>query len=603
MQATTFKTQGSRRSLVLVLIVAAVILTPHFYKNQWHLVDQRRFDGFQNDEAESLAVWGLVESAQEGLAASRFKLHFPGGHSGMVNWWSASQEAYVTGTKMERFEPYSSQIGLQGFVYSFARPLVPLRNETYLRLLRFANSLLLALSIGVVAWWITSLVPSVSASILVILAAFAPFLAVIGRNLYWVPWTWLLPALVAIGAVARRQGTASSAPRARELLAIGVAVFVKSACGYEYVSAVLVAMMLPFVGADLVTRRPWRVVLPEWVATGFAGCAGFATAILVHSIQRSSLLGIGDGLRATFFDAAKRTTQIADSSGLSRMIADSLKVPVGEVLAIYRETCVLDLPRILCIDGNALLAAVVLAWLLLAVLWIVRRRRAPEMAPVAVLGVVVSLAALGPLSWFALAKGHSYIHQVINPVLWAAPFSMLAVAFVWATVAAALAVTRWPSVSRWISFLVAISVLIALPSACQDLGLAYKLVFASRSPAAIRYGRDVAPTVVFDRRSITFVVRNPTRFDARARFFVHVFPRDNGRDRQASGFDNEDFDPEFQRIAFPRWSVFSRTMVFRQELPLTYDIQKVLVGQYTLPGGQRLWEAEIHPQEIVRASP
>jgi hypothetical protein len=67
-------------------------------------------------------------------------------------------------------------------------------------------------------------------------------------------------------------------------------------------------------------------------------------------------------------------------------------------------------------------AAFALLLLLLSIkLWRLRRSR-PDVL------VAIAFALAAPLSWFVLAKGHSYIHMLMNYVLWYVPFVPLAVA-------------------------------------------------------------------------------------------------------------------------------------------------------------------------------
>lgn len=42
---------------------------------------------------------------------------------------------------------------------------------------------------------------------------------------------------------------------------------------------------------------------------------------------------------------------------------------------------------------------------------------------------MVWFSILSPLSWFVLAKVHSYVHTHINHVLWSMPFILLSMAF------------------------------------------------------------------------------------------------------------------------------------------------------------------------------
>ena len=113
-------------------------------------------------------------------------------------------------------------------------------------------------------------------------ALISPWVVASAHNLYWVPWTWLLPAIAACGVVLARSGR----QRVIAVLAVGIATGLKAGTGYEFLTTTtLLAAGIPVIAHALGRRRPHREVVLDVVAVFVACVAGFLAVLVV---QRSS---------------------------------------------------------------------------------------------------------------------------------------------------------------------------------------------------------------------------------------------------------------------------------------------------------------------------
>ena len=116
-----------------------------------------------------------------------------------------------------------------------------------------------------------------------------------------------------------------------------------------------------------------------------------------------------DGIRTIFVeDIARRT--YGDASAFSGETAESLRASPFDVLKIY----LFEYPgkRTMLVPGKAFLAMMAFTFVGVALRLALRERLARRDAWMLVVFFAV------PVSWFVLAKGHSYTQTHINFVLW-----------------------------------------------------------------------------------------------------------------------------------------------------------------------------------------
>jgi len=134
--------------IALLFIFSTGALFLGFYKNQWRVADQAWFQNFQRD-SESLVIGRLVKSRQDGIFSSA---GFPGLGDNLPI--EGQYGAYIHHDSFHGYEPYKSQIGFQGMLFSFLDRISPFEPSQNLRLFYGLTALLSALALSAVILWL-----------------------------------------------------------------------------------------------------------------------------------------------------------------------------------------------------------------------------------------------------------------------------------------------------------------------------------------------------------------------------------------------------------------------------------------------------------------
>lgn len=567
--------------------LAVAVLALGFFANPWRVVDDRAFENF-GEESDALVLGGLARCAASGISPHGLWAAFDD-----PEWVASTRGAWLDGGGLTTLRPYTSQLGLQGWMYCGLRAAVlgSLAPDRFLLALEALNSTLLAFFVALIVLWTRLLGRDVGMALPVALITFSPWLTQIGSSVYWVPWTWFLPMVVAV--LVTQPGVASGLPGRSFGVAglLALAVFVKSAAGYEFISFVLVTMMLPFLSAYLRANPGERSFGQHLLGPAAAGLSGFGAAMLLHAHLRSEGQGIGIGVSGIFADAVRRTTaQLGDIDALPDIVRDSLLVPVTDVLRSYLALPVVDLSPFAGFTAQSFLLAICASWLMLAAYRIRGKRRDGGASSLVPLGLVSVVAALAPLSWFALAKGHSYIHEPINPALWTVPLVPLAVAFGGSMLSVIFGERVRRPLARG-----ALAVLV-FTLATSLVGDAVLYLRSRNGASAIAQPSGERFSVFRSGRDVVFVSWSPELLDLESKFFVHVYPDCVERlpaDRRQYGFDNLDFEARSAYQVMPPWSLHRGVVIFKRRLPSTYEPRRIAVGQYRADTRALFWSGEL----------
>jgi hypothetical protein len=392
-----------------------------FANNFFHF-SQYRISKVFDRTSEGLVVGRMARSAADGIFSQRAELgtnyrekdpvELRGSYPDQIKYFEHPELINADGAQ---WAVYPSQFGLQGIFYALVDSVDPLPRRYRIGAYHFLSALICAAAFMWVAYKIRERFGFAAAAGFVVPVAFEPMFSALAPNLYWAVGLWFVPMAIAMdiaGAESRRR-------RWWLIVATGAAVFAKSLCGYEFITTVIVAAMI---GCLLNMRDdagyPFRnIVDMAWVA--LSGIAGFILAMIVHGAK----LGF-----AVIVDRA-----IERTSGAGSSLDDGLDVgyfaSVSSVLRTYLGandyTNIRNFAAVLGFLG----AIAVVAFLDRQFSWFLGEDRKKLRA--LAFAYLVSFAA--PLSWFILAKAHSFAHVPIDFILWFVP--TLAVAGAMTTVA------------------------------------------------------------------------------------------------------------------------------------------------------------------------
>lgn len=216
-------------------------------------------------------------------------------------------------------------------------------------------------------------------------------------NLYWASFTWFLPMLFSLMCM--------NYPRARMIfcLLVFLGTAVKSLCGYEYISNVMMfAVVFPlseYLSCTKLEISRKREMFRVTLYAGLSSLAGFMAVFAFHSW----LLGGGD-----IVSGLGRALQ--DSHALQRMGLS------GDIEPLMNSFIVM-LARYLIPPSGW----IVLGLFIMSIASVYRAKVNYNLAVRHDL-CLLALSLWSSLSWFVLAVPHNYAHLHLNYVIWVIPF-------------------------------------------------------------------------------------------------------------------------------------------------------------------------------------
>lgn len=249
--------------------------------------------------------------------------------------------------------------------------------------------------------------------------ALSPWIVCFARNMYWVVPTWFLPILVGLFISLKYKN--------KFLLLIGYisiffAIFVKSLCGYEYLSTIMIAMIM-FLCVDAVLsvlKRDYKqfiLLLKIIFFVGLISIFAFCVAICLHAMLRNGADGgVFKGLSLIYKEDVLRITASSDPEVLksfSPILAESINSTISDIYSRYLhfDSAACNKYILFGLEFLSLKKLIALAILFLSLKVIFDKKVTFEVP-----FLIISFIATS--SWLILARGHSYIHIHMNYVLW-----------------------------------------------------------------------------------------------------------------------------------------------------------------------------------------
>lgn len=301
------------------------------------------------------------------------------------------------------FYPYRAQLGLQGSFYSWFSRRFGLRS---LKDLQWLPAGATAMAVSVLFLLFRRIFNLSFSCLFVASLALSPFFTAMARNIYWNPVLFFLPTLSACWMYLDRRPFAQSSA----LFMVVLTMFLKAGSNYEFLSSVTVLassvfLVGPFFSAN---GKP----KPDWVRALLVAAAcilGFLAALLLHADARGAG-SISEGLRLIFEQDISRRT-FGDSARFSGETAQSLDATVFSVLRLYFYDKYPHWREML------MPAKLFLVLIGVAIAGLVHKgltRHAMFQRDLYLFFVFLFV----PVSWFVMAKGHSFTQTHINFVLW-----------------------------------------------------------------------------------------------------------------------------------------------------------------------------------------
>lgn len=418
---------SKKNKLFALFFFSLVVLTASFQYNFFGAAGDRFFLSHQLD-SESLVIGAINKAQRDGFFSE-------GGYLG--SFPTNGYENYVKGSEpVGKFRPYTSSAGVQGVFYLMADKALRIVgvDSGYYRLqtLRMFNSISVAMVISAFAVMLCLEFGFFSAVFTVLVLCISQWLVVFGDNLYWVFCLVILPFVVS-SALLKVEESGRDVRR-RLFLFVFLSVYLKSLAGFEYISTVLVSLVIPLVYFSIKNGYRFSYFASRLLAISVAGLGGFFAAVVTYIVKLGAEQdSIASGLETLRVIVLKRTA--GDPLSVPLSYRASLESGYWEVVSKYFNTVAFDFDSMIGVGWNPTFGQVIFLLLFISLLHIgfvnkdiisnePRRRKS--------LALLISLwvSIVAPISWHVLAKGHSYVHTHMNSVLWYLPFLILAFAYV-----------------------------------------------------------------------------------------------------------------------------------------------------------------------------
>ncbi|NBH96985.1 hypothetical protein D7Y41_03480 [Anaerotruncus sp. 1XD22-93] len=329
-----------------------------------------------------------------------------------ITFLNKNKEAYPRG----ELEIYYSQFGLQGKVF---RHLTRYMNyENAILNLNLICSIATAVVFVLLVFLLYYKYNFLFASCFYVTFWLSPWIVNFARNLYWVEFTWFLPVVIGLFCSLKIKNRRH---RIFSYILAFIAILGKCLCGYEYISVIMMGM-ISFLVVDLFNafiekNKTKQILLFRTIfIMGMVAIVGFVVAILIHGTLR----GNGDiiqGIKSIIeWDAFKRTGG-ADLNNFDEILWPSFNASIWEVYSKYFH---FPTEVLTGISGNLFPMLCVIP---LGIFGFNYKKRKLKWE----LPIMYAVFFLTSVSWFVLAKSHSYIHLHMNYVLWYFGFVQLCI--------------------------------------------------------------------------------------------------------------------------------------------------------------------------------
>lgn len=426
------------------LILAFFVFFLSFSFNIFHITDD--FESFQND-SEELVIDGMTRYNKTGDFSLGRYTH-PKNPPADYNFYQESVEVFKNGTPPDvEFKKYISQYGLQGHFFVFIADVFKIKS---IKTLKILNAIIFSFTLLIIFNWLFKKINRVSAFIFLVSISLSPWVVNFSNNLYWVPFTWILPVCVTLSY------SIKAAENSKSLffyfLLISFAFFIKFLSGYEFITTIGLLSMLPILYFYLTKAISSKTAMKLFlvVSMAFFTAFGFSLAQYVQKFGKHQLyetvvrrVDVGaitsaEACKTSDIDGCAVFVNSLNSNGfivVARYILTfdgllpytkyfpseevrKLRIESKEWAAFKNRPSFQSFSNL---NGNLITAlslrlasSLVFPLLLIVCFWVAFRNK-KEL-------IFLFCCLLPPISWFAMAKGHSYIHFHLNFVLWYLPF-------------------------------------------------------------------------------------------------------------------------------------------------------------------------------------
>lgn len=326
---------------------------------------------------------------------------------------------------------YKSQSGGQAFVLSLLDKVMPGSSSFKLKFYYSLMGLLTALATILIIFWFYKEFGAFTGWFLVLCFALFNYPTLYAKNLWWVPWAFYIPFILILYELRKEDVSASKLSYKLIFLLSSLGMFCKIFLnGFEFITTAVVMVSIPLFYYAIKNRWGIKILFYRLAAMGGGVVLSVVVSFILLSLQFVlSGESFVDGLLHIYNSFIARTH--GTGAYTNWLVEKSANTPVHSVLIYYLlHPVIFDFSAM---GTNVLIKIKYVLGLILgiSIIWFILVRKLIQIQrfkKIYALNATVWISSLAALSWFIVFKGHSFVHQQHDPIVWFMPFMFFAAA-------------------------------------------------------------------------------------------------------------------------------------------------------------------------------
>ena len=526
-----------------------------------------------------------------------------------ANWQTDSEQIVVRdkidpatryNKKWLSFYPMANHyIGGQGIASSFIVHFCESAStQTKVEILHTIEVGLAVIALTYLFYWVGTELSILAALCLGICTIYSPFTVISARNIYWSMWTMYMPLSLLLFSLRRDENNNKC-----RLLVVsyhiitGVMVFAFCVTHYEFLSSTMILVELPLIYYALKNEWSSKKYLINALTTGIVSLATFVLSFLLLILQM--LVYRADFVFSAAWGFATENIRYRTGVGgenAAETFVNSFITDLPSLFDTYLNFDALFSYKMYDIIACFLYSVSAVSFVLL----FFKTSHGQKTRKISAFFFITLLSLSLQFIWIITAKGHSYIHVMINNILWAIPTLLIGASIGFALSILIEQLKKIKSIfSNRYSFLLALFI---VAGAVAAYGLYYYSNYSGYGLMIERFknqGINVNDTddiqYLFFKNQKKLLVRIPEEMAKAHTIFFHFHPANIEflpPERAQIGFDykyyhikGDESDPVIQKPPFSK----NKYTILQIPLPV-YPCTLFKVGQYDR---SQLWAFEI----------
>lgn len=498
----------------------------------------------------------------------------------------------------EDYFDYTSNICAHRYLYAGLNKILPEKNVDMLYMLELINVILLSAILMYIMYWIKSLSNTFTMIItLAIMITVSPNFIMYAKNLYWAAWSLFIPMATSIWVLNKRKSN-NNRFKLSYVMFLGafISCLIKQLFYFEFISVIMISMMVPYIYHFIIEGNSLKKIIKKSIPAVLGAILSFIVASFVKF-----LMFINSG--NTFLQAINNYIGpiiyrlVGDNNSSDTLVLESSKISLIHVLKIMLTKPAISFKYIIFISQGFLCIILVFITLrllikLVKVRWVLEDRS--ELAYV----VVLWISMLAPLSWFILAKPHTYVHNEHCSFVWYLPFTILMISYIVHYISEPLIMDLYTIFNK-LKFKISKLQMVIFSIILVSLYFVPKFVQWDMNSKTVNIVRENGEKLyevencqqiyLYDNNLYYFTSKKSELINSK--YFVHIFDYDN-----SYNFVNKDFDYNINKLSVFPWEKY---YVSKIALDQNFPINRIYTGQYNLYSGERYWETNLFLSEAL----